>query len=360
MKVKSTPNVEIKQINHVQQAFREYAVTLHDPIPRQYTFRYEEVPVIEYIFDGDFAISGANFHHLYGVIKDNNFYSSDFSKYHSYIKKGKNSPFWDSIGKEFTLTLDNKKRISFESPVNLFFNITLYWHWFNEDLPLVKFFQTNDFPIITNKLADWQKDSLKFFPRILERIVEVETPCIIVSPEFHTFSFPAISYRGKTSKWVPLWLKQHLVPTVKTEPFKKIYISRGDAQARCVENEIEVKEFLCKKGFVCIDNFSSFTIQEKINLFYSAKIVISPTGAGLTHCHAMQENTTVIDFGHSFNIEEEYGWNNTGTAVGIDWHTFAAITGSKSLRSGKGVKKKNDNLIVDLSVLNEVINRVLD
>ena len=360
MKVQCSDNSKITTINHTIAGFREYQTTHHTPILKKQIFSYPETPVNEFIFDGDFAISGSVFHHGWGVIKNNNFYSSNFSKYHSSMKRGKNSAFWDSFGKEFTLTLDNKKRISFESPVNLFFNITLYWHWFNEDLPLVKFFQTNDFPIITNKLADWQKDSLKFFPRILERIVEVETPCIIVSPEFHTFSFPAISYRGKTSKWVPLWLKQHLVPTVKIGPFKKIYISRGDAQARCVENEIEVKEFLSKKGFVCIDNFSSFTIQEKINLFHSAKVVISPTGAGLTHCHAMQENTTVIDFGHSFDIEEEYGWNNIGRAVGVDWHTFAATTGSKSLRSGKGSKKKNDNLVVDLSVLDEVIHRVLD
>lgn len=360
MKVLSTPNTDIPNIEHVSKKLRQYEVTLHDGEPRKYCFSYQEAPVNEYIFKGDFAISGANFHHYYGVIKGNNFYSSGFSKFHSYIKRG-NSAFWTHIGNQFDLDLSGKQIFEYNTPVNLFFNITLYWHWFNEDLPLLNFFAKNNYPIITNKLASWQKQSLEFFPDVYKRIIEVETPCIIKSPEFHTFSYPATSMRGKTSEWVSKWLQQNLTPSVACTPNKKIYISRGDAQARVVENENEVKDFLKSRDFICYDNFSSLSIQEKINLFHSAKIVLSPTGAGLTHCHAMQNNTTVIDFNHNFELEKECGWNNLGRGVGVNWHTFPAITGSNSLRSSsKGVKQKNKNLIVDLNLLAQVLDYAVD
>ena len=337
---------------------RTYDVTLIDSSIEPFTFSYPEKEMKQYNISGDFAISGSVQNGQWGIVKGNNYYSSEISK--SARAWNKNSPFWENWGPTMNLLLDDKPIVKFTTPVNLWFQINLYWHWFNEDIPQIDFFRTNDYPIITNTLSDWQKQSLDFFPDIKERIIELNGPHIVKAKEFFVYTYPAISLRGKTSKWVTDFLQKNIVPT-NNNLDKKVYISRGDAQARVVENEDEVKDFLKTKGFTCIDNFSSYSIQEKINIFYSADIVCSPTGAGLTHCHAMRPNTTVIDFNHPFELTKECGWNNIGTAAGVNWITCRANTGSPSLRSkAKGNKRKNHNLLADIKLLDLALQHAMD
>ncbi len=337
------------------------------------TYKYIENPVIEYIFDGDcFAITGSDSHHFFGIVKDNFFYTSGFSKIG--LRAQNACAFWDSFSLKsiLYLKLEDKREEVFDQPINLIPQISLYWHWFNEDLPVFYFMSKNGCPIVTNKLTKWQKESLSFFPGLLEKVIEIDTPCIIKAPELHVFTYPAHSLRGKTSQWVSKFLNKQLIPNIKCKPFKKIYISRNDAAARGIDNESEVKSFLMEQGFTCYENFSSLSLQEKINLFYQSAIVIAPTGAGLTHCHAMQRGTVVVDFSHAKYIPYEYGWNNMGSAVGVRWITFAAQAGSQSQRYLENLytpdnlyKKENDladknnNMRVDINSLARAIKHAL-
>ena len=360
MIVQKSNNSELPFVMHREGSVREFSVNFLEHSKNNHIFSYEEPSVKEFKFKGDFAISGSDDHGMFGVVKDKKFYWESFSKW-AKVFAG-NSPFWErkQFNDTINLLVEDKKRIKFNGNVNLWFSIGQYWHWFCEDIPLIEQLRTNAFPIITNKLHGWQRDSLSFFPDIQKRIIEVDTPCVIDADFFHTFTFPAVSYRGKTSRWVPLFLKESFKPSTTSLPSDLIYISRGDAVARCVENESEVKKFLISKGFKCYNNFSQMSIQEKVNAFNSARLVIAPTGSNLTHCHAMQSGTTVLDFNHEFELEAECGWNSIGTGVGINWYTFPAITGSIGPRSKNGKKQKNNNLIVDLEKLSRALLYVLD
>lgn len=363
MKLKNTNNSNIKTIIHKNNIglSRNYKVSfLEFNEATEHTFSYPEKSVKEFIFEKGFAISGNDDHGMFGIVDDGKFYHQEFSKQAKVFAN--TSKFWarKSFGEEFELTIDDIPTRSFTGDVNLFFNIRQYWHWFCEDIPLIEQFRTNNFPIITNKLYDWQKQSLEFFPDILPRIVEVDTPCIIKADRYHTFSFPAVSSRGKTNADVSEFLKNNLKPDPSILPTKRIYISRGDAVARCVENEHEVKEFLKTRDFICYDNFSKLTIQEKLNVFANAKILVAPTGSNLTHCHAMHPGSIVLDFNHRFELLAECGWNSIGTGVGVNWYTFPAETGSIGPRSKNGKKPKNNNLVIDISILSKSISRVLD
>jgi hypothetical protein len=354
--VTRTPNTNIQTITHKNVGFREYDVEFVGYNLSGYKFGYEEKPIKEFVFENGFGISGAKEHGCFGVVIDDKFYHDEFSK------NGKqfwyNSPFWSKDDwDKGTLDLNTKKIPvrEFSTDVNLLFSINQYWHWFCEDLPLIEYMRTNNFPIVTNILTTWQKQSLMFFPDILARLVEVETPVIIKAPRYRTFSYPAVSRRGKTHKTVPRFLNKHLTPSNKNKPNELVYISRGDAVARVVENEKEVKDFLIGKGFVCYDNFSQLSVQEKINVFANAKLVVAPTGSNLTHCHAMQSGTTVVDFNHEFELENECGWNSLATELGVRWITFPVKTGAQGPRSGKGLKQKNNNLWVDVAVLEKAL-----
>ena len=356
MRVKQSSNKGVPNIQHTQPRGRSYQVKLID---KSHTFKYDEVPVIEYIFDGGFAISGSSQNAMWGIAKDGNYYWQGFSKYNQ--RATKESKFWNSFDAEFDLQLDDKRVQSFDTPVNLWFNLGLYWHWFCEDYPLIKFFRTNDYPIITNILHDWQWESLNFAPDIKKRVIEYSTPVVINAPEYHCFTYPATSFRGKSAEWVGQFLQDTIKVSHKRAPTQLTYIGRKDAVARRVENEDEVRALLKEYDFKFYDEFSHLTMKQKANVFAKSKLVVSSTGANLTHCHAMQPNTKVIDFNHAFELTEECGWNNIGTSVGVDWTTIPAQTSNEENDRSKagGVKMKNRGLIVDIDLLRQAVEDAL-
>ena len=356
MQVEKGNNKDLTPVVHKTGSERRYTVNLLEYSKSQHEFVYHEKSSLEYVFTDGFALSGCHRNGLWGVVSDGKYYCDDWSKDSKVFRK--RSSFWEAVGKEFELYLNDKPTREFDQPVNLWFSIGEYWHWFCEDVPIIEQLRSNNYAIVTNQLKDWQRDSLRFFPDILSRLVEVETPCIVRAPEYHVFTYPAISLRGKTSCWGPEFLNKSFTPSRPRLATEKVYISRGDAVARCVQNEDEVKAYLRTQGFRCYDNFSQMSIQEKIDVFHGARIVVAPTGANLTHCHAMQSGSTVLDFNHEFELEEECGWNSIADAIGVNWYSFPAITGDKGPRSGKGKKRKNNHLIVNLSKLQRALGAI--
>lgn len=371
---------EIEQRIIKEGQVRRYSVSLFESKfptwsvqPEEYVFHYQENPIIEYRFKDGYGISGSKQNGMFGIINNNKFYYKEFSKQAKAFRE--ESFFWNESNETIDYYTHNPDIKVYDSskPVNMIFSINLYWHWFCEDLPTIyTMLVNNTHKVFVNKLSDWQKESLNMMMFSMnqnydDRIVELDTPCIVNAPEIFTYTYPATSFRGKASEWAVKLLNEHLRPSTEYimplyDPCdEKIYISRGDAEARVVENESEVIDYLESQGFEIYNNFSTYSVQEKVDIFNKCSIVISPTGAGLTHCHAMRPGTTVIDFNHSFELREECGWNNIGLANGIDWITFSAMTSNETNRSKDGgVKAKNRNLVVDVSMLKKVLEYAVD
>ena len=104
------------------------------------------------------------------------------------------------------------------------------------------------------------------------------------------------------------------------------------------------------------NSMSGMSLQQKLDMFATADVVVSPTGAGLTHTHAMKPGSTVIDFNHSFEVSEECGWNNIAVPCSLNWHTFVAETTKMSDRP----KKKNSHMRVDINKLRETLDNALN
>ena len=324
-------------------------------------FKYK-APKCEIItFDDAIATSGSWEHGLAGVVKDNNFYHERFTKDANNFRT--KSPFWSNARGEFNIDLEyvEQKNTMIEECFT-WFNIGQYWHWFLEDLPLIEAFREKPCVIFTNVLTQWQLDSLDFFPDVKSRVVQLDTPISIKCKKINVATYPAISYRGKSARWAVEFLRDNLKPSENVEGPKRIYISRNDAVARNVKNESEVLDLLVNKyDFTPINtrkenSMAGMSLQQKIDMFAAADVVVSPTGAGLTHTHAMKPGTSVIDFNHSFEVEEECGWNNIGDVCDINWHTFIAETLDMP---EERPKPKNSHLKVDLNTLEHVLNNAL-
>ncbi len=332
---------------------RSYTVNLVDGETKGHNFTYKEKDIREYVFDDAIALSGSRTHHFFGILKDKKYFFQDWSKGNRSART--DSDFWinlpvKDLGTEVDFSIEDKSVVKFDHPVNLLFSINAYWHWFMEDLPLFKYLRLNDHKIITNKLTSWQKESIAFFPDIESRIVEVDTPCVVDAPEYHVFSKPD-GGAGRNCEWVSHFLKQNFKPTTNSVADKKIYISRNDAEARAVDNEDEVKNFLSEQGFEIIESFSKVGLQEKIDLFSQSKLVVCPTGANLCHVYAMPSKSKVIDFNHKFLLTDEHWYNNIGSANNLEWTTIGAVTGSRNKRP----RERNRNLILNTKVLGGII-----
>lgn len=312
-------------------------------------------------FENAVATSGSWEHGLAGIIKDGKFYHERFTKDAENFRT--KSPFWSNARGEFKIDLEYVEQMNTKiEECFTWFNIGQYWHWFLEDLPLVEAFRQQDGVIFTNVLTQWQLDSLDFFPDIKNRIVQLDTPISINCKKIHVATYPAISYRGKAAKWAVEFLRDNLTPSKDHDGPKRIYISRNDALARNVKNEAEVLDLLVDKyGFAAVNthkenSMARMSLQQKIDMFASADVVVSPTGAGLTHTHAMKPGSTVIDFNHSFEVPEECGWNNIGDVCGLNWNTFAAETLDMPIERPK---QKNSHMRVDIDTLEYTLANAL-
>jgi len=362
----------IDKVIHKTENDRSYVVNFLDYDKSNHEFLYKEQPVIEYIMDGDYAVCSSDRQGcFFCIIKDNKYFYDNFTNLGVIL--GQEVDFWERQGLSFTehntlkdnllhqkftnlhRNISEYKEYQFDTPVNLWFSMNEYWHWFNEEIPKLKFIRKNNHPVLVNRLRNWQLESLKNFPDILDRLIEIDTPCTIRALSFIAFSSPSTSYRGKTSAWVSHFLNKHFSPTQDLEPTNKIYISRNDSSARCVENEQELVKVLRDNDYTIYKDFSKRSLQEKLDIFRTSKIVISPTGSSLTHCHAMAPGTFVLDFNHSFQLEEECAWNNIGVELGVNWYSFPADTGSIGPRSLNGKIKKNNNLQVDVDKFKKYI-----
>ena len=75
---------------------------------------------------------------------------------------------------------------------------------------------------------------------------------------------------------------------------ERIFISREDATHRKLLNEAEVVHVLKKYGFKIV-KLSALSFVEKIQLFNSAEVIVSPHGAGLSNIVFCNPGTKVLE-----------------------------------------------------------------
>lgn len=96
-------------------------------------------------------------------------------------------------------------------------------------------------------------------------------------------------------EWGTRWLLDQLRPSGPSTLEPYLYISRGDKpNTRRFNEEAELWPHLEERGFSMIDP-GSLSVQEQINTFHAAKIVVAPHGAGLTNMVFCTPGTKVLE-----------------------------------------------------------------
>lgn len=79
------------------------------------------------------------------------------------------------------------------------------------------------------------------------------------------------------------WLRENLPPRTTTGLPARLYVTRGTTpHTRRVEQDAELRERLSRRGFAVLDP-GALSVQEQIDHFAAARVVVAPHGAALTN-----------------------------------------------------------------------------
>ena len=162
-----------------------------------------------------------------------------------------------------------------------------YYHWFHDVLPrleaCISYLPEDCHFLVEESPPHWQLDSLAAYGITRDRLIE-QSDGFDIKPEILWVATPA----GQTGlgsitlvKKVANRLKKYFgILELKSE--RKIYLSRQKSQRRRLQNEREVVKILIDLGFEKIIA-EDCTLQQQIELFSQARMVVSAHGAGLTN-----------------------------------------------------------------------------
>jgi capsular polysaccharide biosynthesis protein len=180
-----------------------------------------------------------------------------------------------------------------------------YFHWMFDVLPRLKYLRDSGLEfdrIVINRgkhykdeYCHFQDESLRLLGIPKEKVIEVDVKTHLLAKELIVSS--PTSYTAHVPKEVCTFLRNeflHKGTSSKFSRYERIYISREDASHRPLLNENEVYRLLEKYGFEKV-KLSSLSFIEKIDLFRSAKVIVSPHGAGLTNIVFCNPAATIIE-----------------------------------------------------------------
>ncbi|MEN1967123.1 glycosyltransferase family 61 protein [Lentibacillus sp. N15] len=226
-----------------------------------------------------------------------------------------------------------------------------YWHWLHDTLGRYHLLRLSGFKIDKYVLPPltmpFQRETVKLLSIPEDKILQL-TPGMHLKAD--NLILPSVPFNAGTCvKWTVEFLRDSLLPwkSQKSTPgFERIYISRKDASWRKVTNETNLMKLLTRKGFKQV-TLSSLTVQEQIDIFSSAKIIISPNGAGLANIMFCRPGTKIIQLFTSTSDE----FIKIGQYVGLDYHFFKCRVANPVSKAHEVIQ----NLVVDEKKLSTVL-----
>ncbi|WP_435770489.1 glycosyltransferase family 61 protein [Nocardioides sp. SYSU DS0651] len=146
------------------------------------------------------------------------------------------------------------------------------------------------------------------------------------------------------------WLRDRLPPRVVTGLPERIYLTRGSTpNTRRLVAEDAVRARLERRGFVTIDP-GSLSVQEQIDHFAAARVVVAPHGAALTNLVFCREGVRVLEL----------------FAPGYTVHCYWAITANiadsryRYLVARTPARTGDNELMQDIEVTPDEVDAALD
>lgn len=219
-----------------------------------------------------------------------------------------------------------------------------YWHWLHDTLGRYHLLQLSGFKIdkyiLPPLTLPFQRETIKILGIPEDKILEL-TPGMHVKAD--QLVLPSVPFNAGTSvKWTIEFLRETFLKKnrdTSVNPYERVYISREDASWRRVANEGKLMEILTKKGFKKIV-LSTLTVEEQIEIFSSADVIISPNGAGLANLMFCKPGTKIIQLFTATSDE----FIKIGQYLELDYHFLKCRKANPVSTEHEVIK----NLVVDV------------
>ena len=205
------------------------------------------------------------------------------------------------VRRQLTKLKKVKKQGAYYSLLQIYCNGHNAYHWFHDVLQNL-YVTLEHLPpdityIVPENLRQWQYESLKAIGIERSQTRPFQTGAVW---ELETLFFaPPVKGLGQDLPGLNEWLRaacyrEFNIHASKIERNQLIYISREQARGRKIANETDVMQFLQTKGFKRYF-LEEMSLEQIVRLFATAKVVVSPHGAGLTNLIFAQPQTKVIE-----------------------------------------------------------------
>lgn len=231
-----------------------------------------------------------------------------------------------------------------------------YGHWLIDAIPrlgLLKqsgLFSEVDWFIVPTYRHEYHKSSLSLLDIPPEKIIDAGKALHIHADRVISTTTPR--HIGHFPTWAGEFLRQSYHQAIRPEKYPPlVYVRRSDSLIRRILNEDEIVASIKPYGFVDYE-LSRLSFPEKVNLFRSAKVVASATGAGLSNIVFCQPGAKVLEIFHSKFMSTMFA--DIALRVGLDYHYIIKEDGKKHKSLREGVK-----VHYTLNV-NQVKNKIAD
>ncbi len=240
-------------------------------------------------------------------------------------------------------------------------------HWFLDVLPRLHLLQKSglydevDWFLVPSMRYSYQTETLEILGIPRDKIITGEEYPHIKADRLIASTAP----RGNHSlvpKWLIDYTRNAFLPVAANDqqqveeavdPY--LFISRRDSSIRNILNEGELQQVLGQYGFNTILS-SKLSISDKIKLFSKAKIVLSPTGAGLISMLFCQPGTKLVEiFNEGFVIEPFF---DIATKLNLDYeYIICKAQGKKATNAKQG---QLDHLVVETDKVEQLLEQMIE
>ncbi|GAA0604067.1 hypothetical protein GCM10009001_21510 [Virgibacillus siamensis] len=228
-----------------------------------------------------------------------------------------------------------------------------YWHWLHDTLGRYHLLQLSEHHIDKYVLPPM---TLPFQWETVNMLGIPKNKILQLSPGMHLKAdrliLPSVPFNAGTCvKWTIDFLRDSFLKTTShkhSNGFERIYISREDASWRKVANEPKLMKLLSEKGFKKIV-LGSLSVQEQIKIFSSAKVIISPNGAGLANIMFCRPGTKIIQLFTSTSDE----FMKIGQYLDLDYYFVKCRNANPGSKAHEVMK----NMVVDVNKVSALLEK---
>ncbi|MBP2626012.1 MAG: capsular polysaccharide biosynthesis protein [Firmicutes bacterium] len=199
-----------------------------------------------------------------------------------------------------------------------------YYHWMFDILPRIALLRSSNIAvdkfIINLSGALFQQDTLSVLGIPEAKIIKSYNQFHLEAAQLVVPSLPGDL--GYMPRWACEFIRKEFLidrNIEMVEGYERIYISRVNATSRQVINEPQVRNVLAKYGFKSV-MLDSMSLADQAMLFSSARIIVSPHGAGFANLVFCSPGTKVIEF-FSPNYVNVLYWH-LSNKMNLDYYYF--------------------------------------